>query len=914
MYPPGFCPPKNQFVRTAPPVPGGIGFHPPNGPVYNPPMGPGSIPYAGPAQPPPSGLMNGYPEIGVPGQPTVKSVSTSVPQMPTPNPGMVFSPFPPPTQNFLSASTAQLPPAGPPCGPSVASLPKVQIPPPTSHPPPPIGISSSSVKCSAKDISALDALFASSNLISDASQPDISPRGTVDLLKERHILPSTPVEPPTVVLPPPYDSDEICIQPDVLRCTLTTVPSSATTLKKARLPLGLIVHPYKDLKKLTILSTSVIVRCRTCRVYINPYVYFPDQQHWRCNLCGRVNTLPEDFYYDPATQTFGDPTRRPEIRNASIEFVAPPEYMARNPPPACYVFVFDVSIAAIETGYLKVFCEKLCEHLSALPGDADTLICFIAVDSALHFFSLKSGCRPKHLVMSEVDDYILPCQTDVLTPLHKMEKEVREFLQMLPELFDNGNSPHLAFGSAISAAHQLIASTGGRVTAFLANLPDIGQGCLQNREDPNMRAAKEVKHMSAACDFYKLLALDCTANQVAVDLFILSDRFIDVATVADVSKYTGGYIAHYPSFNICNNPTELVRFTEDMNRYLLRKIGFEAVLRVRCSAGFAVHTFFGNHFVRSTDVVVVANVNPDSAMGVLLEIEDSIDCRVACFQAALLYTTSHGERRIRVHTICLPTSESIAEIHNGADVQTVVALLARMAADRCMNGGSLQAAREAMINAVLDSIYAYNMCLSSKQFGRVLCSWSLRLFPLYVLALLKHKAFAHGTSIKLDHRMFEMCNLRTLPMFYLMLDIYPNLYPIHSFSNEDEIPPLLSLSFEKVDRHGIYLMDTGRYLFLYVGQAVSDTLCQNIFDVKSYKEIVGGLVKLPELENVQNIAIRKFIDQLRNARPFASPLRIIKEDSRSRVLFTSRLVEDRTDSSLSYTEFLNHIQKELQPK
>uniref|UniRef100_A0A5S6R125 Protein transport protein Sec24B n=1 Tax=Trichuris muris TaxID=70415 RepID=A0A5S6R125_TRIMR len=913
MYPAGFYPPKNQMVRNAPPVPDGLGIRPPNGPAFNVPARPGAVPYAWTVGSPSTGLVNGYPESSTSTMPAAKSLNASVPPMP--NPGAAFPPFPP-MQNFPSAPGAQiLPPVGPPCRPPLGSSPpKVPTSLTTSGQPQATGIPSASAKCAPKSTSSLDALFASSNLIPDMSQMDLSSRGTSDLLKERHILPPTPVEPPTVVLPPPYDSSEVCIQPDVLRCTLTTVPSSTATLKKARLPLGLVLHPYKDLKKLTILSTSVIVRCRTCRVYINPYVFFPDQQHWRCNLCSRVNTLPEDFYYDPATQTYGDPTRRPEIKNASVEFVAPPEYMARNPPPACYVYVFDVSTAAIETGYLKIFCEKLSAHLSSLPGDTDTLICFIAIDSALHFFSLKSGCRPKHLVVTEVDDYILPCQADVLIVLHKMEKEVREFLEMLPELFESASSPHLAFGSAVSAAHQLIASTGGRITTFLATLPDTGQGSLKNREDPNMRAAKEVQHMSAACDFYKLLALDCTANQVAVDLFVLSERFVDVATVADVSKFTGGYIAHYPSFNICNNPTELVRFADDMDRYLLRKIGFEAVLRIRCSAGFAVHTFFGNHFVRSTDLVVLANVNPDSAMGILLEIDDNVDCRVACFQAALLYTTSHGERRIRVHTICLPTSESIAEIHNGADVQAIIALLARMAADRCLNGGSLQASREALINAVLDSIYAYNMCLSSKQFGRLLCSSSLRLFPLYVLALLKHKAFAHGTSVKLDHRIFEMCNLRIMPLYYLMLDIHPNLYPVHSFSSEEDTPPLLSLSFEKVDRHGIYLMDTGRYLFLYVGQAVSDTLCQSIFGVTSYKEIVGGLVKLPELENVQNKSIRKFIDQLNNARPFALPLRIIKEDSASRELFTSRLVEDRTDSTLSYTEFLQHIQKELQPR
>ena len=50
-------------------------------------------------------------------------------------------------------------------------------------------------------------------------------------------------------------------------------------------------------------------------------------------------------------------------------------------------------------------------------------------------------------------------------------------------------------------------------------------------------------------------------------------------------------------------------------RYLTRKIGFEAVMRIRCSRGMSLHTFHGHFFVRSTDLLSLPNVNPDSAFG-----------------------------------------------------------------------------------------------------------------------------------------------------------------------------------------------------------------------------------------------------------------------------------------------------------
>lgn len=47
--------------------------------------------------------------------------------------------------------------------------------------------------------------------------------------------------------------------------------------------------------------------------------------------------------------------------------------------------------------------------------------------------------------------------------------------------------------------------------------------------------------------------------------------------------------------------------------------------------------------MRSTDLLSLANVNPDSAFAVQMSIEDSLaDSSLACFQAALLYTSSKG--------------------------------------------------------------------------------------------------------------------------------------------------------------------------------------------------------------------------------------------------------------------------------
>ncbi|NXY29951.1 SC24A protein, partial [Pomatorhinus ruficollis] len=96
--------------------------------------------------------------------------------------------------------------------------------------------------------------------------------------------------------------------------------------------------------------------------------------------------------------------------------------------------------------------------------------------------------------------------------------------------------------------------------------------------------------------------------------------------------------------------------------------------------------------------------------------------------------------------------------------------------------------------------------------------FSLRLFPLYILALLKQKAFQTGTNTRLDERIFTMCQVKNQPLVYLMLMTHPSLYRVDNLTDEGALnindrtipqPPLLQLSVEKLCRDGAYLMDAG---------------------------------------------------------------------------------------------------------
>ncbi|XP_029416753.1 protein transport protein Sec24A isoform X3 [Nannospalax galili] len=245
----------------------------------------------------------------------------------------------------------------------------------------------------------------------------------VNLLQERNMLPSTPVQPPVPNLH--EDIQKLNCNPELFRCTLTSIPQTQALLNKAKLPLGLLLHPFKDLVQLPVVTSSTIVRCRSCRTYINPFVSFLDQRRWKCNLCYRVNDVPEEFMYNPLTRVYGEPHRRPEVQNATIEFMAPSEYMLRPPQPPVYLFVLDVSHNAVETGYLNSVCQSLLDNLDLLPGNTRTKIGFITFDSTVHFYSLQEGLsQPQMLIVSDIEDVFIPMPENLLVNLNESKESV----------------------------------------------------------------------------------------------------------------------------------------------------------------------------------------------------------------------------------------------------------------------------------------------------------------------------------------------------------------------------------------------------------------------------------------------------------------------------------------------------------
>lgn len=305
-----------------------------------------------------------------------------------------------------------------------------------------------------------------------------------------------------------------------------------------------------------------------------------------------------------------------------------------------------------------------------------------------------------------------------------------------------------------------------------------------------------------------------------------------------------------------------------------------------------------------------------------IAIEESLsDVQTVCFQAALLYTSSKGERRIRVHTLCVPTAATLPEILNSADQQCIIGLLAKMAVDRSMQS-NLSDAREALVNVAIDVISTYKLSLNlNTGTTGLLVPNCLKLLPLYISALLKFVAFRTGSATRLDDRVKAMCDMKTKPLCHLIQTVYPDLYPVHNLDeqstvlNEEEEPvpqpPHLQLTARNIDSNGAYLMDIGESMLLMVCPSVSPTFLNQVLGVGDYNAISDEMYELPLLENPYSRRMNCFVNYLNEEKPYSATMHIFRENSPHRNMFYERLIEDRVESALSYHEFLQHLKTQV---
>lgn len=714
--------------------------------------------------------------------------------------------------------------------------------------------------------------------------------------------------------------------------TLNAVPQSSTLLNKSKIPFGLVLTPYKnvadDEPEVPVVSPEVIVRCRICRAYINPWVTFVEQgTKWKCNICHMLNDVPTFYNWDSKTRQQVDRNQRPELMNSVVEFVATQEYTRGPPQPVVLMFLIDVSFQSIQSGMVATAARSILSSLDSIPNkDNRTKVGFITYDNTIHFYNLNSNLtEPQILVVSDLDDVFIPVPDDLLVNLTESRTVIESFLNKLGSMYKSTQNVNSALGPALNAANKILGPIGGKIIVLQSILPNFGKNSLKKREDPSLyNTSKESTLLQPVDNWYKDFALDCSKKQICVDTFIFGGQYCDLATLTSLPRFTGGSIYFYPGFN-ASRAEDATKFSTELIRFLSKQIGLEAVLRIRATRGITVKGFYGNFFLMSTDLLQLPNVNPDNCYALEASIEKDLTSEpYVCFQTAILHTSNTGERRIRVITNVLPTTNNLTEVFANADPRAITVFTAKKAIEKTLSS-KIDDARNLITNTCIDIMGSYKSAFtSSGQASQLLITENLSLLPVFTSALLKNVAFRHG-NIPSDIRSFAMSVLYGSPIENSLAYIYSKLYAIHRLdantglpvpnTSDVYMPPRMNLTVQNLSPDGIFLLENSQDIMLWISRGSNPELINALFQ-KPYEALTSGKTTLPQPNNDYATRITNIIEHIRKSRLISYNtlpyIYIIKEDDNNmRIWFMAHLVEDKLDNELPYTQFISHLREQL---
>lgn len=184
-------------------------------------------------------------------------------------------------------------------------------------------------------------------------------------------------------------------------------------------------------------------------------------------------------------------------------------------------------------------------------------------------------------------------------------------------------------------------------------------------------------------------------------------------------------------------------------------------MKVRCSNGLQVSSYHGN-FVQHTlgADLEIGGVDADKAIGVIFSYDGKLDPKLdAHFQAALLYTSADGQRRVRCINVVAGVNEGGMETMRNIDQDAVVSVIAKegkyldldtaskfyanfVSAASKTQDKSLKDIRNSISEKTVDIFSGYRKTFSdSYPPGQLVLPENLKELSMYTLSLVKSRAF-----------------------------------------------------------------------------------------------------------------------------------------------------------------------------
>lgn len=589
------------------------------------------------------------------------------------------------------------------------------------------------------------------------------------------------------------------------RCTFLSAPAKRDDLKKTGVPFLVSVTVLPENEQTPIPQVSLAPRCTACKAYLSPYCeVVPPGYKWKCSICQETNSVSSPLHsYGASLRVFSpgenaEHNRKvcsdPVLTEDVIEFSSAAD--RTTPPPAVHLFLVEATRESSEKGVLSAVIDLLPSALSSLNDPHDraevAVVLFGSAVQVVRFFAPESDGSdlPGLDTINEVESGLpLLTPTDYVVPLKKLRMSLHRKLKEIEEAVvcseAEGGS---CFGTALKVCKHIL-GRGGCVHAFLCTQPSVHRNA----------AGKNSTDLGFKLPFYDRVSSECLQGSIAIFIYALASKQIDLGLLVPLAEETGGDVRYYPGY-LGTYHADREALQRDLEQHLALDLCTNAYLRVRVTDGLTVARYWGAK-THNDGLVKLSALRRGKTFSFEMEYDENLVMEGISFQVAVIFNTVMGERKVRVINSSIPLGPT------AVDPVAVVHAAALRGLEKEVE------AKGAGIPLLLR--------IASEAISGIGVSGMMHLFPRLIFALTRNKVFRSESS---DLKGLIAYAIRNAPAKTADAILYPVLVRVDEDldrGSDDEIvlPQPLRLSSSLVGTDGVYVLDLGIITYVFTGDA-----------------------------------------------------------------------------------------------
>lgn len=725
--------------------------------------------------------------------------------------------------------------------------------------------------------------------------------------------------------------------PKFMTLSMYNLPSTESLRAQTGLPVAVNVRPFAPVEDdgdepvpevdLNFISSGP-PRCNRCKAYVNATVQFTRSNKFICNLCQFANPVPEE-YYSPLDQEFrrADHQQRPELNKGVVDFLLPEAYWEKDrlaPVPLHVVFLVDVSLQATQKDLPRITCEAIRAavydgELSVLPPGSQ--IAIVTFDKYVQFYNLSPELQqPQVCVMTDIEEPFVPFHRGLFVDPVAARDMVEATLATIEAADKFTRYSEVSFGAGLNAAfmaiYEVTQGQGGKVCATLATIPNYGAGTLSFNKNENVTGhSKEKAVYTGNNQFFRDLADAFCKENIGLDMFLFPSLEMDLMNSARVSLASGGSVKMYSNFNPLEDD---VKYIFDFKKAIGDTVGYQGHVKVRCSSGLQVKQYYS-----AGRVPDLASVHKNTNFDVLFSYDSKLNTKLDChFQAAVLYTSILGVRKVRVINLVAAVSDRIVDAFSFVNQDVLLNLVVRDCVQHVPDQ-TLVSIKQSLDLKISTIFSRYRQHIVKKQAlgSQFVIPEGLRTLTSYILSFEKSKFLRPVTSGQTNARLYNRYLLTSLPLPLLSYYLYPLIIPVHDLEDDDgtfnevykkfQLPVGVAASLSSIVNGGCYLTFNGVAVSLWIHSDANELLLKDLFGVAALRHVMQYL---PELDTEISTKVRAIVAYLNREvlKLESDSVRIIRFGIDDQLDFMELFVEDESvDRVPSYSEYLSRVHKDV---